>query len=292
MSTFFPSASATLHNTSIPAYMIAEDARLSISPRSDKASANVLNIDSFFLFVITDNALLSGYKASLYLLRNGDCVLKMPIFVQIFKLLIMNMKKILLLIFVCLFSLNGVAQKKKHLEMKAKVDSMCVVLRQHYAETETGIEFSRVIQAPDYNNKEELYNKCMELMATAYKDAKEVIQNKDKDSGLIFGKGIFVEDIYGSLFGNVVGYRECKHTIKVEVRDGRFKVTINVERIRIVDQYSDATYPIKSFYPFWKECKLKNIDNSFYTTYFVYKDAISVLDHFEEGVRKKQNNDW
>lgn len=41
MSTFFPSASATLHNTSIPAYMIAEDARLSISPRSDRASENV-----------------------------------------------------------------------------------------------------------------------------------------------------------------------------------------------------------------------------------------------------------
>lgn len=203
------------------------------------------------------------------------------------------MKKIILLIFVCVFSLNGMAQKKKHLEKKAKIDSICVALRQHYSETETGIEFSRVIQAPDYINKEELYNKCLELMATAYKDAKEVIQNKDKDLGLIFGKGIFVENIYSNLVGNM-GYRECNHTIKVEVREGRFKVTINVEDIHIVMAYLDATYPIKSFYPFWKDCPLKKIDDSFNATYFVYKDAISVLNHFEEEIIKKQinDNDW
>lgn len=199
------------------------------------------------------------------------------------------MKKLLLLFILCLFSANGMAQKK-HLQRKAVVDSICVVLKQYYTETETGIEFSRVIQAPDYTDKDELFNKCMELMATAYKDAKEVIQNKDKEAGLIFGRGLFMEDIYSNLAGKL-GYRECKHTIKVEVRDKRFKVTINVEGVHIALQYLDTTYPIKSFYPFWKDCPLKKVDDSFNSVYFVYKDAISVLNHFEEGITKKQDND-
>lgn len=43
ISSLLPSDSTTLHDTSIPTYRMAEDARLSISPRSDRASENVLS---------------------------------------------------------------------------------------------------------------------------------------------------------------------------------------------------------------------------------------------------------
>lgn len=42
ISSLLPRDSTTLHDTSIPTYRMAEDARLSISPRSDRASENVL----------------------------------------------------------------------------------------------------------------------------------------------------------------------------------------------------------------------------------------------------------
>lgn len=212
------------------------------------------------------------------------------------------MKKLLLLILlVCMVPLSAKGQKKNKHELRAeRIDAICDSLKSYYTETESGLEFSRVIQAPNYPNKDELYNKCLELMATAYKDAKEVIQNKDKEQGLIFGKGVFVRDQMSALGVNT--YRKSEHTIKVEIKEGRFKVTLALEnmymKISAAGRFgttSEYTYPIKAFYPFWKECPLKKIDDSFNNISFCFTDAIGILEYFEKEVNKpinSSNDDW
>ena len=211
------------------------------------------------------------------------------------------MKKLLLLILlVCIIPASVKGQKKNKHEIRAeRIDAICDSLKPYYTETESGLVFSRVIQAPNYPNKDELYNKCLELVATAYKDAKEVIQNKDKEQGFIFGKGVFVRDHTG--YTGINTYKKIEHTIKVEVREGRFKVTLSLDHINIKTYYpslhstKDNSYSIKSFYPFWKACPIKEVDTSFNHIYFGFVDAIGILDYFESETNKSSspsNNDW
>lgn len=210
------------------------------------------------------------------------------------------MKKLLFTMLICLLGIPSIAQKKNKHELRAKqIDVICDSLKQYYTETESGIQFSRVIQASNYTNKDELYNKCLELMATAYKDAKEVIQNKDKEQGLIFGKGVFVRD-YSSW--GVRTYKKAEHTIKVEVREGRFKVTLDLDNLYTnisssgpYGSTSEFNHPIKAHYPFWKDCPIKKVDDSFNAIYFCFVDAINILDYFENEINKSAaaaDDDW
>lgn len=210
------------------------------------------------------------------------------------------MKKVLLVLLACILPIIVEAQKKSKHEIRAeKINAICDSLKPYYTETESGIEFSRIIKAPLYESKEELYSKCLELMGTAYKNAKEVIQNKDKEQGIIFGKGVFIKE--NTTFTGINTIKKAEHTIKIEVREGRFKIVLSLDRINIKTYYpslhstKNNTYPIKSFYPFWKECPIKKVDESFDYIYYCFADAISILDYFENEINKpsnQSNDDW
>jgi hypothetical protein len=44
--------------------------------------------------------------------------------------------------------------------------------------------------------KDEIYTKVLSYFAVAYKSANDVIQQKDKEAGVVIGKGIFDVHIY------------------------------------------------------------------------------------------------
>lgn len=83
------------------------------------------------------------------------------------------------------------------------------------------VNYTEVIQEQDVPAGE-LYKRAKIWMVDAFKSSKDVIQNDDKDNGIIIGKGFF------SGLGHNVSVLNPKYwfTIRIDCRDGRYKYSI------------------------------------------------------------------
>lgn len=207
-------------------------------------------------------------------------------------------KAIFLFLSLCCVLMAYPQKKNKHQENLEKVHLVIDSLSQYYTITDEGLLFSRVIQAPNYN-KDALFVKVLEVFSSIYNNAKVVIQTQDKEEGIIIGKGDDEEIRYDNISGGR-HINTVHHTIKVEVREGRFKVSITLTDANLA--YYDMRgiesfnyhHHIFKFYPFSGEAiKLKYRDDSFNTIKFSIINANALLARFEEKVnRKEDSDDW
>lgn len=212
------------------------------------------------------------------------------------------MKKLLLvlaLVAIPFIAINAKSKQQKAQEI-AEAKTYAESIKPYYKLVDDDVEFARVIQAPNYPTKDALYLRCLEILNIAYKNSKEVIQTQDKEGGLIIGKGCFIDDIYATFLGtSKVGYREAKHTIKIEVKDGRFKVTITVNSnlshiyATTYTRAQDITHKVVEYYPIWLGgvCPEDKIATSLGNVRYIFDDAINILDLFESEVNKPISND-
>lgn len=208
----------------------------------------------------------------------------------------MKAKLYIVLFAICIFTSPSFAQKKnKHEERLKQINLVIDSLSQYYTITDEGLLLSRVIQAPNYS-KDALFVKILEIFTSVYNNSKFVIQSQDKEQGFIIGKGnddeIRYDNIAGGKYINTV-----HHTIKVEVREGRFKVSITLTdanlayyNIRGAKSW-DYHHSIFNFYPFNEGIKLKYKDDSFNTIKFSIINANTLLDTFEQKIIKEPVED-
>jgi hypothetical protein len=72
--------------------------------------------------------------------------------------------------------------------------------------------------------KNEIYDKSLEWMAQTLSDSREVIELKDKDNGLLIGKGITgFKGKIGIGSTNVL----CRFTLIIEAKDNKYRTTYN-----------------------------------------------------------------
>lgn len=86
------------------------------------------------------------------------------------------------------------------------------------------VMYTGVVQVDSTITKTELFNRAKAWFVTEYKSANDVIQMEDKEAGVIMGKG-FAEADYKANF-MAVNYANIYHTVKVYVKDGRYKYEI------------------------------------------------------------------
>lgn len=79
--------------------------------------------------------------------------------------------------------------------------------------------FTDVIYVDSTVNKDELFQQVRQWFSYSFVSAKNVIDNADKDAGIIYGRGIY--DLNAADDGYV------EFNIEVRVRDGRIKYTVN-----------------------------------------------------------------
>lgn len=209
------------------------------------------------------------------------------------------MKKALFILLAFSSIVSSYAQKKnKHEERLEQVHVVIDSLSQYYTTTDEGLLFSRVIQAPDYN-KDQLYVKILEIFSSIYNNSKVVIQSQDKEQGFIIGKGDDEEIRYDNISGGK-HINTVHHTIKVEIKEGRFKVSLTLTDANLAyynmrgSKSFDYHHPIFNFYPFsGDKIKLKYRDDSFNTIKFSIVNANAILDKFEKEIQKKSTEeDW
>jgi hypothetical protein len=89
----------------------------------------------------------------------------------------------------------------------------------------TELIFTKIIDSIP-GTKDEIFTKVVSYFATAYKSANDVIQQQDKDAGIIIGKGIF--DVYKKMSASY----SCFHTIRIDIKDGRARVILSVDKYK------------------------------------------------------------
>lgn len=202
------------------------------------------------------------------------------------------MKKILLF-FLLIVSISHIyAQKDKDSNpILAEFEEM----KSNFSENKDEWVFSRIVNL-EGTTKDDIYTKSLEILAKAYKDSKEVIQMKDKDAGIIIGKGLFESDIR-TISNFTITRNQCYHIIKIETKDDRCRISITINTI-LVDSGSDlrrpfngTEYNISNFYPYWENCKPKQRKSSFENLKFVYDKSLSTLDYIEKEL-KKTDDQW
>ena len=206
------------------------------------------------------------------------------------------MKKILLLIMT--ISIFGSVYAQKSKKEERNVISEFEEMKKNFTESNGEWVFSKVIPANKIS-KDEIYNKALEALSKIYKDSKDVIQNKDKDAGIIIGKGFTDSDIRTINWASICRNR-CWHLIKIEVKEGRYRVTITVSSLwnetgaDLRHSFNGKEYQLTNFYPYWKDCKPKHRITSFDNLKFVYESSMAIIDNIENEINKNMipNDEW
>lgn len=113
-------------------------------------------------------------------------------------------------------------------------------MKADFTENDNEWVFVKVFDAEN-QSKDDIFTKALEVLVSLYKDAKEVIQIKDKESGLIVGKGFSDSDIR-TINWTTICRNRCWHIIKIEIKDNKFRVTVTVSGVER-EQDADLRHP-------------------------------------------------
>jgi len=161
------------------------------------------------------------------------------------------------------------------------------------------LTYTRVVDSIN-SNKNDIFNRALGYFAYNYKDANSVLQVKDKESGIIVGKGYFKDFCSFNMFlcANIFS---AYHILRVDVKDNKARIILSVDQyntefvgsknsnnhssINLID-----TYPIKENGP----------QKKMYTKAFLglHDKCIETLDRAEKALKEGntsssiENNNW
>lgn len=111
---------------------------------------------------------------------------------------------------------------------KLKIDNLIEILS--YVPFDNDNKFTiSYVRKVDSLDKAALYNKVYQSLVDIFVNAKNVMQMQDKETGIIVCKGL-TEGAFsfsgGIILGNVSGIENVVFTLKIQIRDNRYKVDI------------------------------------------------------------------
>jgi len=111
---------------------------------------------------------------------------------------------------------------------------------------ETDVVFTKMLEDIS-GTKDELFVNAKSWLVDFYNDAKEVIQQDDKNAGVLKGKGNFTVAYSEGLFGSNIEEVVCEHTITINVKDGRVRMVISAKMYTYY--YTNKEGTTKSMFP-------------------------------------------
>jgi hypothetical protein len=93
------------------------------------------------------------------------------------------------------------------------------ISQEYPIDKETGKITYQVTKEIEGKGKNDLYLSALEWFATSYKDANEVIQFKDQESGKVIGRALM-------RLPNALSTVSLFYNITVEVKDGKYRATV------------------------------------------------------------------
>lgn len=182
-------------------------------------------------------------------------------------------------------------------EIAARLEEM----RKNFVEDDGSWIFSKVFTV-DGNTATDIYGVALETFAEMYGDSKAVIQTSDKEAGIVIGKGAVLSDAYEWTAWIAAIYRAWQ-IVKIEAREGRYKVTITVNEIEVEtggavspECLHGEKEPLFSFYPYNNSVVAKLHKGHYNALSYSYECALRMIDRFGEKINKKlaakEDDNW
>lgn len=105
------------------------------------------------------------------------------------------------------------------------------------------IIYQSVIELPG-RTQIELYKNSKQWFVDYFKSSKDVIQNDDKESGKVIGKGIIFVYLKTTFFSQTIS---DKITIQIDCKDGKYRYKIYDINLTVPSSYSSVTGPVPAF---------------------------------------------
>jgi hypothetical protein len=199
------------------------------------------------------------------------------------------MKRIVLVV-LCALSLNTVAQTDEVIDLLKSIEK-------EWEWNSGSVVIQKVIEDTT-KKKQDFYMNIKEYFVNNYRNANAVLQLDDKDGGIIIGKGTYGDIMCTEVFMG----SSCKytfwHTIKCEMKDGRVRVTISIDRYETYVSGTSSTVPrrieslISDLYPINTSSKWKKRDG--YIFYRAVNKALVSILSIQESIKKQvqKDTDW
>ena len=146
------------------------------------------------------------------------------------------------------------------------------------------------------NNKSELYSKTKLFIGETWKSAQDVIQNDDKEAGVILIKGVSVQNLYYQMNDHRWTFN---YTIKFMIKDNKCRILIEdvyCSAARVA-QYEWPHMPVSDTYPESKGLKITGVNEERYLTIMtsLKLELQSIADSYTAAVKKPlvtNDSDW
>lgn len=144
-------------------------------------------------------------------------------------------------------------------------------------------------------NKNELYSLTKTFIGEAWKSSNDVIQNDDKESGVILIKGISTQSLFYQMNDHIWTF---SYNVKFLFKENKYRIIIenvNCESVR-VGQYVWPNLPVADSYPSEKGLKTTGLNEERYLELMgnLKKELQSIVDNYEIYLKKENvsNGDW
>ena len=146
------------------------------------------------------------------------------------------------------------------------------------------------------DNKSELYSKTKLFIGETWKSAQNVIQNDDKEGGVILVKGLSVQNLYYQMNDHRWTFN---YTIKFLMKDNKCRIVIEdvyCSAARVA-QYEWPHMPVADTYPTSKGLSITGVNEERYLTIMtsLKQELQSIVDSYMTAVNKplvKDNSGW
>lgn len=174
---------------------------------------------------------------------------------------------LLILCFIC--NAQSAKEMLKEIEGKWKLDDS------------NNVTFVKILETPNVS-KNEIFNRVSNYFAYKYTDGNSVIQTRDKDQGLVIGKGIYKNIHIGESI--VQTYVSAWHIIRVDIQEGRARIIISLTAYdKIVMDgnalVSESTSTVSENYPINSEGGQKTVmSKAFYKSYQAVQNSFLAIE--------------
>jgi hypothetical protein len=144
-------------------------------------------------------------------------------------------------------------------------------------------------------NKNEIYSSTKMFISQTWNSAQDVIQNDDKDAGMILLKGLSSQSLYYQMNDHIWTF---SYTVKFLMKDNKYRILIEDVYCKSArcQQYEWALMPVSDVYPSEKGLKLTGVSEQKYLEIMtkLKQDLQSIVDGYEKYLKtpKNTNADW
>jgi len=187
------------------------------------------------------------------------------------------MRKLFLILLICPFfaftQTNEQSQQIEEFLKKIKIENQNLV-------------FSKIIDSIPHL-KNDIYSKIISNIAITYKSANDVIQQQDKDAGIVIVRGNF------EIFSNPYSTLHCPHILKIDIKDNKIRITYTIDKYLFFNKkYSNSEYYIINEYPFTQGIQKKMFADYFISLCKMVNNSMNNIEELIKSQNKTTNDDW